>query len=128
MPLRWAALSGGLVKEKGNGQCIELWAQEGRHASCVRRHGLEVAHDVQGNDLILRVNKGGVLVFRAKLREAVPSMLQSRLVEFNSTAPDLAFTVGDTEEGLTRMMRAAGLEQKASEPRSGLLRRFLGLG
>jgi hypothetical protein len=85
---------------------------------------LEIAHDVQGNDLILRVNKGGVLVFRAKLREA----LQSRLVQFNSIAPDLGFTVGDTEEGLTRMMGAAGLEQEAPERVPGLLRRFLGLG
>jgi hypothetical protein len=25
----------------------------------------EVGHDLQGSDLILRVNKGGVLVFRA---------------------------------------------------------------
>jgi hypothetical protein len=89
---------------------------------------LEVAHDVQGNDLILRVNNGGVLVFRAKLKEAAAPMLQSRLVQFNSIAPDLGFTVGDTEEGLTRMMRAAGLEQVALERRSGLLRRFLGLG
>jgi hypothetical protein len=89
---------------------------------------LEIAHDVQGNDLILRVNKGGVLVFRAKLREAVVPMLQSRLVQFNSIAPDLGFTVGDTEEGLTRMMGAAGLEQEAPERVPGLLRRFLGLG
>ena len=31
---------------------------------------LEIAHDLQGDDLVLRVNKAGVLVFRARLCDA----------------------------------------------------------
>ena len=81
---------------------------------------LELAHNLQGEDLVLRVNKGGVLVFRAMLREAVPPMLESRLVHFNSFAPDLMFTIGDSEEGLIRMLRAAGI-MEYRPTRRGLL-------
>lgn len=79
---------------------------------------LEIAHNLQGEDLVLRVNKGGVLVFRAMLKEAVPPMLESRLAHFNSFAPDLAFTIGDSEEGLLRMLRAAGIVEHALPRRS----------
>jgi hypothetical protein len=79
---------------------------------------LEIARNLQGEDLVLRVNKGGVLVFRAMLKEAVRPMLESRLVHFNSFAPDLAFTIGGSEEGLVRMLRAAGIMEHAL-PRRG---------
>ena len=59
--------------------------------------------------LILRVNKAGVLVLRVWLRNAAAEMLESRLLEFNSVAPDFAFEVGDSEEGLQRMLRLAGM-------------------
>ena len=52
---------------------------------------LDIAYNLQGDDLILRVNKGGVLVFRVQLREAVPELLEARLLQFNSMAPDLTF-------------------------------------
>jgi hypothetical protein len=55
-------------------------------------------------------------------------MLEARLVRFNSIAPDVAFTVGDSEEGIMRMMRAAGLEQLVPDRSAGLLRRLLGSG
>jgi hypothetical protein len=82
---------------------------------------LELAHNLQGDNLVLRVNKGGVLVFRAMLRDAVPPMLESRLVRFNSFAPDFVFTIGDTEEGLRRMLLAAGIMDDTPPPRRGLL-------
>jgi len=41
---------------------------------------------LQGDDLVLRVNKAGVQVFRVCLKEAVPGLLGSRLLEFNSMA------------------------------------------
>ena len=44
----------------------------------LRGTDLEFAHNLQGDNLVLRVNKGGVLVFRAMLRDAVPPMLESR--------------------------------------------------
>jgi hypothetical protein len=60
---------------------------------------LDIAHNLQGDNLMLQVNKGGVLAFRAMLRDAVPPMLENRLRTFNSFAPDFVFTIGDTEEG-----------------------------
>jgi hypothetical protein len=32
-------------------------------------------------------------------------------------APDLGFTVGDTEEGIQRMLRLAGLQEEERAPR-----------
>ena len=88
---------------------------------------LEIAHDLQGEDLVLRVNKGGVLVFKAKLCEATAKMLESRLTHFDSYAPDLMFTIGDSEEGLNRMLRAAGMLAAEELPsRSGFIRWLLG--
>ena len=65
------------------------------------------------------LNKAGVLVFRALLRDAVPHLLETRLLNFNSFAPDLVFGVGDSEEGLNRMLRAAGMDEP--RPRRGFL-------
>jgi hypothetical protein len=122
MPLRSAALCGGLVKENGNGTRIEWHGRAmvfGHHI--VEGTDLELAHKIQGGDPILSVNKGGVLVFRAKLRDAVPAMPQSRLARFNSFAPDFVFTIGDTEEGLRRMLLTAGTMDVAPLPRRDLL-------
>src|SRR5438034_11306137 len=82
---------------------------------------LDIAHNLQGDNLVLRVNKAGVLVFRAMLRDAVPPMLESRLVRFNSFAPDFMFTIGDTEEGLRWMLLAAGMMDDTPPPWRGLL-------
>ena len=89
---------------------------------------LEIAYDLQVDDLVMRVNKAGVLVFRAKLCNAVPEMLESRLVHFNAFAPDLMFTIGDSEEGLTRMLTAAGMGEATELPRGGFVRWLLGRG
>jgi hypothetical protein len=69
---------------------------------------LEVAYDLQREDLVLRVNKGGVLVFRAMLRDAAKDIGGEELTRFNSFAPDMVFRIGDSEEGLTRMLAVSG--------------------
>ena len=68
---------------------------------------LEIAYNLQGDELVLRVNKGGVLVFRTTLRDAALDMPEEQLMNFNSFAPDFMFTVGDSEEGLQRMLASA---------------------
>jgi hypothetical protein len=82
---------------------------------------LDIVHNLQGDNLVLRVNKASVLVFRAILRDAVPPLLESRLRTFNSFAPDFVFTIGDTEEGLNRMLRSAGIVDEPPAPQQGLL-------
>ncbi len=86
---------------------------------------LEIAYNLQGDDLILRVNKAGFLVFRVQLRDAVAEMMESRLLEFNSMAPDVSFTIGDREEGLRRMLRSAGVFEEA-RPAGGFFRWLTG--
>ena len=86
---------------------------------------LELVHNLQGEDLVLRVNKGGVLVFRAMLRDAAKEMAEQKLASFNSVAPDFVFTIGDREEGLRRMLGAAGVLE-GEPPRTGFLRWLLG--
>ena len=87
---------------------------------------LEIAYDLQGNDLVLRVNKGGVLVFRTMLRDAASEIPEQQLMNFNSFAPDFMFTVGDSAEGLQRMLASAGLAELPEEaPRGGGFIRWL---
>ena len=87
---------------------------------------LEIAHNLQGDDLVLRVNKGGVLMFRAKLCDSAAEMLEARVAHFNTYAPDLMFTIGDSEEGLNRMLRAAGMLPEEVPTRGGFIRWLLG--
>ena len=78
---------------------------------------LEIAYNLQGDDLILRVNKAGVFVFRVQLKEAAAEMPDSRLLNFNGLASDFSFRVGDSEEGLRRMLLAAGIVEPPEAPR-----------
>jgi hypothetical protein len=86
------------VKENGHARPVERCCRYGAGHRVLDGTDLEIAYNLQGDDLVLRVNKAGVQVFRVCLREAVPELLGSRLLEFNSMAPDLMFTVGDNEE------------------------------
>ena len=87
---------------------------------------LEIAYNLQGDDLVLRVNKGGVLVFRTMLRDAACEIPEQELAYFNSFAPDFMFTVGDSAEGLQRMLASAGLTELPEEaPRGGGFIRWL---
>jgi len=67
---------------------------------------LEIVYDRRGDDLVLRVNKGGVLVFRALLRDAAKEMPAGRIVQFNLFAPDIVATIGDIDEGVRRVLAA----------------------
>ena len=87
---------------------------------------LEIAYNLQGHNLILRVNKGGVLVFRVQLKDAAAEILETRLLNFNSMAPDFSFRVGDSEEGLRRMLAAAGSAEPPEVPRGGFFRWLTG--
>jgi len=87
---------------------------------------LEIAYNLQGDELVLRVNKGGVLVFRAMLRDAAKEIPEQQLANFNSFAPDFMFTIGDSEEGLNRMLATAGLAEPPAPPRRGFIRGLLG--
>ena len=87
---------------------------------------LEIAYNLQRDDLILRVNKGGVLVFRVLLRDAARDMPEEQLMNFNSFAPDFVFTIGDSEEGLRRTLASAGMLEPPETSRRGFIRWLLG--
>lgn len=87
---------------------------------------LEIAYNLQGDDLVLRVNKGGVLVFRVMLRDAATDIPEQQLANFNGFAPDFVFTIGDSEEGLRRMLASAGLAEPPEAPRRGFIQWLLG--
>jgi hypothetical protein len=71
---------------------------------------LEVNFNLSGRDLVVRVNKGGVQVFRVLLRDAAADLTEKQLMQFNPLSPDLIVKVGDVEEGIRRMVRNAGLD------------------
>jgi hypothetical protein len=87
---------------------------------------LEIAYNLRGDNLVLRVNKGGVLVFRVMLRDAAKEMPGQQLVNFNSFAPDFLFTIADSEEGLQRMLASAGLAEIPNAPQRGFVRWLFG--
>jgi hypothetical protein len=58
---------------------------------------LEIAYDLQRDDLVLRVNKGGVLMIRAMLLDAAADIPEQQLMHFNSFAPDFIYIIGDSE-------------------------------
>ena len=87
---------------------------------------LEIAYHLQGDNLVLRVNKAGVLVFRVVLRDAAKHMPEQQLANFNSFAPDFLFAIGDSEEGLQRMLASAGLAEMPNAHRRGFIRWLFG--
>ena len=87
---------------------------------------LEIAYNLQGDDLILRVNKSGVLVFRATLADTSVEMGERQLMHFNSFAPDVVFRIGDSHEGLEQILASAGMEEMVRPQKRGLIRWLLG--
>jgi hypothetical protein len=87
---------------------------------------LEIVCGLQGDDLTLWVNKGGLLVFRALMLDAATDMDERRLLNFNSFAPDMVFRVGDTHEGLERMLASAGMGELVAPQKRGFIRWLLG--
>jgi hypothetical protein len=71
---------------------------------------LEIAYNLVGDGLVIRVNKGPWQVFRVTLKEAVPRIDEVELLHFNSISPDFTFTVGDTKGRMLALARAVGLD------------------
>ena len=55
---------------------------------------LEIAYNLLGDDLVLRVNKSGVQVFGVVLEKAAKPMTARQLLELKSESSDLVVTVG----------------------------------
>jgi hypothetical protein len=70
---------------------------------------LEISYNMRGRDLILRVNKAGIMVFRVLLENAGGDLSGEKLATYSTFAPDFAFKVGDTLEGMARLARTVGL-------------------
>jgi hypothetical protein len=70
---------------------------------------LEIAYNRTGDNLVLRVNKGPVQVFRVMLVDAFKHIDDRKLFDFNSVSPDFVFKIGDVREGLIAMGRSVGL-------------------
>jgi hypothetical protein len=68
---------------------------------------LEVVFNRHGDNLVLRVNKGPVQVFRALLVDACKTIPEAQLMRFNPVSPDVVFKIGDMAEGVQRMLAAA---------------------
>ena len=64
---------------------------------------LEIAYNLAGDDLVIRVNKGGVQVFRVLLEDARKQMSERELFGFNSVSPDFVFKIGATGEAIASM-------------------------
>jgi hypothetical protein len=80
---------------------------------CIEGTDLEVVFNLRGKDLVVRVNKGSVQVFRALLADAAKDMRYDALFDFNAVSPDVAFTIGDFAEGRERMVASyAGLARQ----------------
>jgi predicted butyrate kinase (DUF1464 family) len=55
---------------------------------------LEIAYNLLGDDLVLRVNKAGVQVFGVVLEKAAKPMTAQQLSELKAESSDLVVTVG----------------------------------
>lgn len=71
---------------------------------------LEISYNLRGDDLIVRVNKDGVQIFRVLLEGACKTLEGNALVNFNSISPDFVFKVGDTKARMMQVARSVGLD------------------
>jgi hypothetical protein len=55
---------------------------------------LEIAYNLLGDDLVLRVNKAGVQVFGVVLENAAKAMTAQQLLEFKTEKSDLVVRLG----------------------------------
>ena len=70
---------------------------------------IEINANVSGDDVVVRVNKGGVQVCRVLLQNAVAKLTSDQLLNFSAVSPDFVFKIGDTADGIARLKRAVGL-------------------
>jgi hypothetical protein len=86
---------------------------------------LEIAYNLTGDNLVLRVNKAGVQVLRVMLLDAAKELTGPQLSSFNTVSPDFVFKVGDTGARMLALGRSVGLDAvqlRKLEERMALLR------
>lgn len=71
---------------------------------------LEIAYNLRADDLIIRVNKAGVQIFRVLLEGACKTLDAGALINFNSISPDFMFKVGDTKDRMFQIAKSVGLD------------------
>jgi hypothetical protein len=63
---------------------------------------LEIAYNLLGDDLVLRVNKAGVQVFGVVLENAGKAMTAQQLLELKTESSDLVVSIGTRREAVAR--------------------------
>ena len=93
---------------------------------------LEIAYNLLGDDLIVRVNKAGVQVFGVVLEDAAKPMTAEQLLEFKTENSDLVITIGTRADKVRdvsyRLGRVASklikaTREKATKPRGNGIER-----
>ena len=74
----------------------------------IDRTDLEIAYNLLGDDLVLRVNKAGVQVFGVVLENAGKALTARQLMEFKTENSDLVVTIGTRGEGVAKVGFALG--------------------
>ena len=64
---------------------------------------LEIAYNLLGDDLVVRVNKAGVQVFGVVLENAGKAMTAQQLLELKTEKSDLVVTIGTRAETVADM-------------------------
>jgi hypothetical protein len=64
---------------------------------------LEIAYNLLGDDLVLRVNKAGVQVFGVVLQSAAKTMTAAQLLEFKTESSDLVVKIGTRGKAVADM-------------------------
>ena len=64
---------------------------------------LEIAYNLLGDDLVLRVNKAGVQVFGVVLESAAKAMTTQQLLDFKTASADLVVTIGTRGDAVASM-------------------------
>lgn len=71
---------------------------------------VEINANISGDDIVVRVNKAGILICRVLLQDAAKDMSAAALSQFSTFAPDFPFKVGDSQDGIKRLARSLGIE------------------
>ena len=69
---------------------------------------LEIAYNLLGDNLVLRVNKAGVQVFGIVLENAARPMTEKQLLEFKAQKSDLVVSVGPRKDTVANVGFALG--------------------
>jgi hypothetical protein len=69
---------------------------------------LEIAYDLMGDDLVLRVNKAGVQVFGVVLEDAGKAMPAEQLLKLKAEKSDLVVSIGPRKDTVANVGFALG--------------------